>query len=177
MAFLVVVLAGVAMGQSFPIEIYGEPLNGKIISFNVDSTGTADITFPVFIAPCLGYIPAPPRFVCRSGSAVADTTAAKHWELYFWSTDSIATAAKDTIARYRTDSSAVTLTTINNRGRIGVGVNHRMNWLSAATSRVIHRGDVISLRMESVGSTPVTLDDFTLQFWFIPYTTKAAVPD
>jgi hypothetical protein len=104
MAFLVVVLASVAMGQQFPIQIFGETLNGKIITANIDSTGTADVTFPVFIAPCQGYIPAPPRFTCRSGSAVADTTAAKHWELYFWATDSIATATTDTIARYRTGS-------------------------------------------------------------------------
>lgn len=169
--FIIVVvlcMASVAMAQFFPVKLGLELLNAKVISKSIYTTGTADVTIPLWIAPCNGYIITEPRLTSASGSAVSDTTAALHWEFYFGAGDSIATAWADTIAQFRTDSSAVTLLTINTRGRLTALKNHKMNFLSSSSCRRIYKRDVISLRCESVGSTPTAVTNMTVDFTFIP---------
>lgn len=179
-----VLACGVAGAQDFPMPIFGETANCKIITCHIATTTTGDITIPMFVAPCQGYIATLPRMSTTSGSAAADTSYVKHWEFYVVAFDTIATAVPDTIARYVTFD-----TTLYGRHSCATGTyrvtrrmtalyNYTFGWCTpTVAAKVIQKHDVIALRCESEGTTPVAVTDLDVTFVFVPYYFNSFLPN
>lgn len=163
----ILVLAAVtAQAQMYPVPLKPEIAYSKIISTTLATTGTADITIPLFTAPCPGYIAIVPRMASASGSAAADTTAALHWELYILKKDSVATAATDTMASYSTQSATAAKT-------MAAGKSYNFGWLTAtnAAKKLAYK-NVLHLRCESVGTTPTAITNLAVTVVFVPTTSN-----
>lgn len=151
--------ATVALTQFIPKRIGLEPQNAKIVSATITSID-GDATYPIWIAPCKGYVATVPMFASQSGSAAADTSTTQNQAIYLLVLDSAGTAASDTIAYYTTQSATAANT-------MSASVRYRMTAVSANTSRIINTGDVVHLKNEETGSC-TAISYAVVQFIFVP---------
>jgi len=163
----VLVLAAFAVqAQMNPVPLKLEIANAKIITCHIATSGTADITIPLFTAPCAGYIVAPPRWCSTSGSAAADTSSTLNWQFFFLKKDSAATAASDTMAKYTLISSTgvYTMTALK---------NYNFSWLTATNkAKQLAYKNVLQLRCEATGTTPTAITNIEITFIFVPTTSN-----
>lgn len=175
---LALLLVSVLYGQA-PNRLGLEPLNAKLITCHIATTAATDITIPMFIAPCNGYIATYPKLVSTSGSAAADTTVAQSIRFYVEVFDSIATAVTDTLARYVTcDTVSLhgTLTATKAYAPMTALYRYKMTWLSGTNaSRIIQQGDVICLRIDFQG-TCTAVTNLDVSFIFVPTTRRDNLP-
>jgi len=156
----VLIVAGLAYGQFIPKKIGLEPQNVKVVACLVQTAGASDATYPIWIAPCAGYVATVPMISSASGSAAADTSTTQFVDLYVYVVDSVATAASDTISYYTTKSAtgANTMSALK---------RYRTTAVSADSARIIKTGDVVCLRSEESG-TCTAITDLIVQFNFVP---------
>jgi hypothetical protein len=157
---IILMLAGVVYAQDRPMPIGLELRNAKDITIKIAKLDTVDITIPLFIVPCDGYIATKPRISSVSGSAAGDTLPGQSWFIYLYARDSIGSAASDTIAKYTTKDSVGGKT-------MAALKNYPFSWVSPDSSRKVYKREVISLRSDSL-HVGTALTNVLIEFLFVP---------
>lgn len=130
---------------ALPRPLDREPANVRPITINIEASVSADASYPVFIAPCNGYIKSV-RIASTSGTAAADTSTTQYWQLFLVNVDSTYDSTpSDTIASWSTKSStgANTLTAHQ---------QYSMTMSSQAAERQIYRKEAIEFTYEESGT-------------------------